>query len=89
MSFGRWCNGLSYWACMPNKNFKNNFFALPFTFLGYDIHNKKKTNSRGFIKRNKYQKWKRVESRKQNLNLVKNLSDMVVTEPMISLLNLD
>ena len=48
---------------------------------------KKKTDSRRFIKRNKYQKWKRVESSKQNLNLVKNLSDMVVTEPMISLLN--
>ena len=32
MSFGRWCNGLSYWACMPNKNVKNNFFALPFNF---------------------------------------------------------
>ena len=48
---------------------------------------KKKTDSRRFIKRSKYQKWKRVESSKQNLNLVKNLSDMVVTESMISLLN--
>ena len=48
---------------------------------------KKKTTTRRFIRRSKYQKWKQTESKKQKLNLVVNLSDMVITEPMKSLLN--
>ena len=48
---------------------------------------KKKTTTRRFIGRSKYQKWKQTESKKQKLNLVVNLSDMVITEPMKSLLN--
>ena len=48
---------------------------------------KKKTTTRRFIKRSKYHKWKQAESKKQKLNLVVNLSDMVITEPMKSLLN--
>ena len=45
------------------------------------------TKSRRFIRRSRYQRLKQKEARKQNLNLVQNLSDFKITGPMDSLLN--
>ena len=48
---------------------------------------KKPSKSRRFIKKNKYKKWKRKEAMKKPLDLVHNLSDLQLSEPMKSLLN--
>ena len=43
--------------------------------------------TRKFVKRTRYKRWKQREARRQNLSLVHNFSDMVMTEDMKSLLN--
>ena len=45
------------------------------------------SKSRRFIKRSKYKKWKRMQSMKNLPDLVHNLSDFELTQPMISLFN--
>jgi len=48
---------------------------------------KKKSKPRRFIPRKSYPKWKKVQSSKQNFELIHNFSNMKLSDDMISLLN--